>query len=184
MKKSRPIERIRQPGSPKTQVMRCTRTYDETFHLVLPYHLYSQGLLGLVVVLESPSARGHDAQLFRCRAIELSVVFLQSAHKVDTRVYPLRLKFDEIEPAAYRAFDGFAGEVYEFGKGAANLHVECSVSFVLHVPAAMDEGRGASGVRGSRAASAAGDVEQLTSTATWLTTAVWFGSLISLGSCS
>lgn len=40
------------------------RTYDETFHLVFPNHLYTQRLRDPVVVLERTAARRHDAQLF------------------------------------------------------------------------------------------------------------------------
>ena len=137
--------------------------YDQALHLVFAQHLDAQSLADLVVELEGAAARGHDTQLVGGGAIELLVVGLQLAHEGYARVYTVGLELDKVEAATERALVGLTREIDEFGERASN----------------RDDGS----ATGGSSAWYARD-RKPTSTATWLTTAVWLGRRMSLVSWS
>lgn len=98
-------------------------------------------------------------------AILLLVLGLLGAYELDAGVDLVRLEFVEVEAAADGSSIGFVGEENQLGKGSANLYCGGCVRMHAH-------GGGRKGCAG------------LTSTATWLTMAVWFGRRMSRGSCS
>jgi hypothetical protein len=148
------------------------RTSNQTLHLILANDLNAQCFCDLVVVLVCTTARRHDADVARCSAV-VAVVRDQLAHEVDACFYPVRLELEEIQPAAERVIAMFAGEVDKLREGASDLCAQ--------VLALCPELQGRCRVP-RRFEHATPDA--LTSTAMWLTTAVWFGSLMSFGSCS
>jgi len=99
------------------------RTYYEAFHLIFPNDLHAQGFPDFVVELEGAATGGHDTQLIGFGAILAAMVGLQIAYKLDARIYPFRLEFEEVQAAAIGALVGLTREVDEFGEGASNLDV-------------------------------------------------------------
>jgi len=49
------------------------------------------------------------------------VFCLELPNELETLLYAIRLKFQEVEPPAEGSGMGFAGEVDKFGEGASNL---------------------------------------------------------------
>jgi hypothetical protein len=147
-------------------------TRNQTLHLVFPDNLNAQRFCDLVVVLVCTTAGRHDTYVARCGAI-VAVVRDQLTHEVYACVYAVCLELEEVQPAAEGVVAMLAGEIHKLCEGAANL---CA-----HMLALCPELQGRCRVP-RRFEHATPDA--LTSTAIWLTTAVWFGNRISLGSCS
>jgi hypothetical protein len=89
-------------------------TYYQALHLILPDNLDAKRFCYLVVVLESTAASRHDTQVFWGGTIVVFVVCLQLSHELNACVYPVRLEFEEVQPATDRIVARFAREVYEF----------------------------------------------------------------------
>lgn len=160
MKKSRPVSPCQLRAGWGCVACGWWRTYDEAFHLVFAYDFDAQCFPDLVVKLESTPSRGHDTEVVRGGTIEAAVVGLQLAHELDARVYPVGLELEEVQAAADGALVGLAGEVDELGERASDLHSRISEGGFV------------------------GRAGWLASTATWLTSWVWLGRRMSLGSCS
>jgi len=96
-------------------------TYDQTFHLILPQHLHAQHLPHPLIVLVRASSRRHHTQVSRLGAMKRLVFCLELPNELETLLYAIRLKFQEVEPPAEGSGMGFAGEVDKFGEGASNL---------------------------------------------------------------
>jgi hypothetical protein len=78
-------------------------------------HFHAQSFLNLIIVLVCSSARSHDAQILRSRAIPLHMFRLQPPHELDARIDFVRLEFEEVEAAAEVNVTWLVGEVDEFG---------------------------------------------------------------------
>jgi hypothetical protein len=113
-------------GTPVLQLLRqaCLLTYDQALHLILSHDIHTQRIANLIVELVCSSARGHDGQLAGLGAVARQLLVAQVAHELDAVVDAVRLEAEEVEATAGLGRVGFAGEVDEFGEGAADLEAK------------------------------------------------------------
>lgn len=127
------------------------------------------------MVFESAASGGHDTQVFWLGAIESQLIVFEVSHELDTIIDTIGLEGMEVKPSTGLGRMRLTREVDELGQRTTNLSVPCQSS---GPPCVM---RQVSSVQG-QGQRERGRGATLTSTAMWLTTAVWLGSLMSLPS--
>jgi hypothetical protein len=72
----------------------------ETFHLIFPHDVHVQCFLEFVIILVGASTCSNNTEFLLSTPIGIPVLFLEPFDEFQTKVYPISLEVDKVQPSA------------------------------------------------------------------------------------